>query len=153
MKPSTSSTHVKTILLVEDNPGDIRLIREALKEEGASPSLAVVNDGEAALAFLHRHPPYENALRPDLILLDLQLPRKNGHEVLAEVKADERLRIIPVVVLTSSEAEGDIFRAYTHQANSYITKPIDLQQFFRTLQSIYAYWFSVAQTPPGDSHE
>lgn len=148
-----SSRRLNTILLVEDNLGDIRLIHEALKESEMSNNLVVVNDGEAALAFLYRQPPYEEAPRPDLILLDLQLPRKNGHEVLAEVKSNKGLRIIPVVVLTSSEAESDIFQAYTHQANSYITKPIDLQQFFSTLQSIYDYWFDVAQTPPGDNHE
>ncbi len=132
----------REILLVEDSQGDIRLIREALREIGGGHVLHVVNDGVEALAFLRRKGAYAAAPRPDLILLDLNLPRKNGREVLAEIKADERLRDIPVVVLTISTAEEDIMTAYRLQANCYVIKPVNLDQFFRVVQSIERYWLS-----------
>jgi CheY-like chemotaxis protein len=138
------------ILLVEDNPGDARLTREALKEGRLPVHLNVAADGESALAFLHRQGPYAQAPRPDLILLDLNLPRKGGHEVLAEIKADERLRRIPVVMLTSSQAEQDIRASYDLHANCYITKPVELDQFIRVVRSIEDFWLSVVKLPRGE---
>ncbi len=114
------------ILLVEDNPGDVRLTQEALTDGKVRNNMQVVEDGVEAVAFLRREGKYANASRPDLILLDLNLPKKDGREVLAEIKADEDLRRIPVVVLTTSKAEEDIFKAYDQHANCYITKPVDL---------------------------
>lgn len=130
----------REILLVEDSQGDIRLIREALREISGEHVLHVVNDGVEALAFLHRTGPYVSAPRPDLILLDLNLPRKNGREVLNEIKADPQLHDIPVIVLTISTAEEDIQTAYRLRANCYVIKPVNLDQFFRVLQSIERYW-------------
>jgi CheY-like chemotaxis protein len=124
------------ILLVEDTAGDVRLTQEALKEGKIHTHLSVANDGESALAFLRRQGPYAQAPRPDLILLDLNLPRKGGREVLAEIKADEALRRIPVVVLTNSQAEQDILESYSLNANCYITKPVDLDQFIKVVRSI-----------------
>ena len=132
----------REILLVEDSQGDIRLIREALREISGEHVLHVVNDGVEALSFLHRTGPYVSAPRPDLILLDLNLPRKNGREVLNEIKADPHLRDIPVIVLTISTAEEDIQTAYRLRANCYVIKPVNLDQFFRVLQSIERYWLS-----------
>src|SRR3990172_7231993 len=117
------------ILLVEDNPADVRLTKEALKDAKMVNNLNVVTDGVEAIAFLRRQDKYKNAPRPDIILLDLNLPKKDGREVLAEIKADETLRTIPVVVLTTSKAEQDILRTYTLHANCYITKPVDLDKF------------------------
>jgi CheY-like chemotaxis protein len=138
------------ILLVEDNPGDVRLTIEALKEGKVSNRLSVARDGVEALAFLRREGPHANAPRPDLILLDLNLPRRDGREVLAEVKADARLRRIPVVVLTTSKAEEDILRTYDLHANCYITKPVDLDQFISVVRSIDDFWLSVVRLPGGD---
>jgi two-component system, chemotaxis family, response regulator Rcp1 len=135
------------VLLVEDNPGDVRLTREALKEGKVCNNLSVVRDGVEAMAFLRRQDPYAGAPRPDVILLDLNLPRKDGREVLLEVKADPALRVIPVVVLTSSEAERDIVQAYALHANCYITKPVDLDQFIRVVKSIEDFWFSIVRLP------
>src|SRR4051812_14499039 len=114
------------VLLVEDNPGDVRLTQETLKESKLRIKLHVAEDGVEALAFLRRQPPYANAVRPDVIVLDLNLPRKSGHEVLAEIKNDPSLRLIPVVVLTTSKAEEDIVRSYDLHANCFISKPLDL---------------------------
>jgi chemotaxis family two-component system response regulator Rcp1 len=135
------------ILLVEDNPGDVRLTVEALKESKMrNNNMSVVGDGVEALAFLHREGKYADAPRPDLILLDLNLPKKGGHEVLAEIKADENLRCIPVVVLTASEAEQDITRAYDLHADCYITKSFDLDQFVMVVKSIEDFWITISET-------
>jgi CheY-like chemotaxis protein len=136
------------ILLVEDNPGDVRLTIEALKEGKVRNNLAVAKDGVEALAFLRRQGSYTDANRPDLILLDLNLPRKDGREVLAEIKEDPALRRIPVVVLTTSKAEEDIVRTYDLHANCYITKPVDLEQFISVVRSIDDFWLSVVRLPP-----
>jgi chemotaxis family two-component system response regulator Rcp1 len=136
------------ILLVEDNPGDVRLTIEALKEGKVHNRLSVAKDGVDALAFLRREGAYANAARPDLILLDLNLPRKDGREVLAEIKEDPMLRRIPVVVLTTSKAEEDILRTYDLHANCYITKPVDLEQFISGVKSIDDFWLSVVRLPP-----
>lgn len=136
------------ILMVEDNPGDVRLTREALKHHKVSNELHVVEDGVAALDFLHRRPPYEHAPRPDLVLLDLNLPRKDGRQVLASIKSDELLKTIPVVILTTSQAEEDVVRAYKLNANCYVTKPVDFEQFKRIVQGIEQFWLTVVTLPP-----
>jgi len=136
------------ILLVEDNPGDVRLTQEALREGKIRNRLTVAKDGVEALAMLRREGPHGNVPRPDLILLDLNLPRKDGREVLAEIKADESLRRIPVVVLTTSKAEEDILRTYDLHANCYITKPVDLEQFIDVIKSIDDFWLTVVRLPP-----
>jgi len=135
------------ILLVEDNPGDVRLTREALREGKIHNNLAVVEDGVEALRYLRGEGPYAGSPRPDVILLDLNLPRKDGREVLEEVKADPRLRTIPIVVLTSSDAERDVVRAYDLHANCYVTKPVDLEQFINVVKSIESFWFSIVKLP------
>lgn len=135
------------ILLVEDNPGDVRLAIEALKEAKVNNRLFVAPDGVEALAYLRKQGEYVNAPRPDLILLDLNLPRKDGREVLAEIKPDPSLRRIPVVVLTTSRAEEDIINAYNLHANCYITKPIDFQQFMSVVRSIEEFWLTVVRLP------
>lgn len=135
------------ILLVEDNQGDVLLTREAFKEAEVLNHLSVVNDGVEALAYLRQQAPFSDSVRPDLILLDLNLPRKDGREVLAELKADEHLREIPVVVLTTSQAETDIAQVYRAQANCYITKPVDLDQFVRAVRSIESFWLTLAKLP------
>lgn len=136
------------ILLVEDNPGDVRLTREALREAKVANNLHVAPDGVAALAFLRREGEFADAVRPDVILLDLNLPRKDGREVLAEVKDDAELRTIPVVVLTSSKAEQDVVRAYDLHANCYVTKPVDFDQFITVVKSIEDFWFTIVKLPP-----
>lgn len=136
------------ILLVEDNPGDVRLTREALKDAKVSNTLHVVEDGVAALDFLYRRSPFDDVPRPDLVLLDLNLPRKNGREVLAEIKADERHKSIPVVILTTSQAEEDVLRAYNLHANCYITKPVDFTQFTRIVRTIEDFWLTIVTLPP-----
>jgi CheY-like chemotaxis protein len=138
------------VLLVEDNPGDVRLMQESLREGKVRVRLAVAADGEEALALLRREGPYAAAARPDLILLDLNLPRKDGREVLAEIKADPHLRRIPVVVLTSSQAEKDIAISYDLNANCYVTKPVDLQQFMSVVRSIEEFWLTVVTLPAGE---
>lgn len=135
------------ILLVEDNPGDVRLTIEVLKDAKLCNNIHVVGDGEEALLFLRRQGKYENAARPDLILLDLNLPRKDGREVLKDIKADESLKNIPVVVLTTSNAEQDILRSYALHANCYITKPVDLDQFAKVVSAIEDFWFSIVKLP------
>jgi CheY-like chemotaxis protein len=136
------------ILLVEDNPGDVRLTKEALKEGKVSNHLSVAEDGEQALAFLRRQGPYADAPHPDLVLLDLNLPKKNGREVLEEIKADPELRRIPVVILTVSKAEQDILKSYNLYANCYINKPVDLDQFLTVIKSIEDFWLTVVMLPP-----
>ena len=135
------------ILLVEDNVGDARLTLEAFQEGKVTNNLSVVRDGVEALAYLRREGAYANAVQPDLVLLDLNLPRKDGREVLAEIKADDRLKRIPVVVLTTSAAEEDVAKAYGNHANCYITKPVDLDQFLRVVQSIESFWLSLVKLP------
>jgi CheY-like chemotaxis protein len=137
------------ILLVEDNPGDVRLIREALKEGKVRNILHVVCDGVEAIAFLRQQGEYSGFPRPDLILLDLNLPKKDGREVLAEIKADEDLKRIPVVVLTTSQSEIDILKSYNLHANCYITKPVDLEQFLGVVKSIEDFWLTVVKLPGG----
>lgn len=136
------------ILLVEDNPGDVRLTQEALKEGKVNNNLSVVSDGVEAMAFLRRQGKYAESPRPDLILLDLNLPKKDGREVLVEVKADENLRRIPVVVLTTSDSEKDILRSYNLHANCYITKPVDLDKFITVVKSIEDFWLTIVKLPP-----
>ncbi len=135
------------ILLIEDNPGDVRLTAEALKQGQGGSNLNVVKDGVEALAFLQREGPYAAALRPDLILLDLNLPRKDGREVLAEIKQDPRFQRIPVVVLTTSSAEQDVVRSYDLHANCYITKPASLGQFVKIIKAIEDFWLTIARLP------
>jgi len=135
------------ILLVEDNPADVRLTQETLKEEKLRNNLSVVNDGVEALAFLRREGRYADAVRPNLILLDLNLPRKDGREVLETIKNDPDLRIMPVVVLTTSDAEKDILESYNLHANCYIVKPLDLNQFSRVVRSIQEFWLTIAKLP------
>ncbi len=144
---TTQATRSIEVLLVEDNPGDVRLTMEAMRESKVIVNLSVAPDGEEALAFLRRLGPHLGAPRPDLILLDLNLPRKDGREVLAEIKADADLRRIPVVVLTTSRAEEDILRTYDLHANCFITKPVDLDQFITVVASISDFWFSVVRLP------
>ena len=135
------------ILLVEDNLGDARLVREALHEAGAASALQHVPDGDEALAFLRRQGAHAAAPRPDLILLDLNLPRKSGREVLAEIKADAALRRIPVVVLTSSQSDDDVLSVYNLHANCYVPKPADLERFLIVIRSIEHFWFTTARLP------
>ncbi len=135
------------ILLVEDNLGDIRLTQEALRDSKLKNNLSVVQDGVDALAFLRREGTYTDAPRPDLILLDLNLPRKDGREVLAEVKEDAELKRIPVVVLTTSDDEKDIFTSYDLHANCYITKPVDLNRFIDIVKTIEGFWFQIVKLP------
>lgn len=140
-------------LLVEDNPGDVRLTQEALKDSKVRNNLNILGDGISALSFLRRESPYENAPRPDIILLDLNLPRMDGRELLAHIKADPKLKRIPVVVITSSEAEQDILRTYDLHVNCYVTKPVDLDQFIKVVQSIETFWLTIVQLPLPDSPE
>jgi chemotaxis family two-component system response regulator Rcp1 len=147
--------HVRPIdiLLVEDSPADVRLTREALKEAKVLNALHVVQDGIAALAFLRQQGQYARSPRPDLILLDLNLPKKDGREVLAEIKQDEDLKRIPVVVLTTSRDEEDIVRSYDLHANAYVTKPVDLAQFLSVVRSLEEFWLAVVTLPPKDSRK
>jgi len=135
------------ILLIEDNPGDVRLTKEALREGGSWMELSVVEDGLEAMAFLRREGRYASAPRPDLILLDLNLPQKDGREVLAEIKSDRMLARTPVVVLTSSHADRDICRAYELGANCYVTKPVDLEEFLQVVKAVEDFWLAVAELP------
>jgi CheY-like chemotaxis protein len=138
------------ILLVEDNLGDIRLTREVFKECKVLNNLSVAEDGEEAMAFLRRQGPYAKVTRPDLVLLDLNLPKKSGREVLAELKADPVLRRIPVVVLTTSSAETDIVKSYELHANCYLTKPVQLDEFIKVVQSIEDFWLMIVSLPNRD---
>ena len=136
------------ILLVEDNPADVRLTVEALKEEKVFNNLHIVNDGEEALFFLRKQGKYSNAVRPDLILLDLNLPKVDGREVLREIKDDDKLKQIPVVVLTVSKADEDILKSYNLHANCFISKPVDLAQFIKVVRSIQDFWLTIVKLPP-----
>ncbi|MFP4013134.1 MAG: response regulator [Chitinispirillaceae bacterium] len=142
----TSSRPIE-LLLVEDSPSDVRLTVEALKEAKVKNTLHVVTDGVEALRFLRREGEYGSYPKPDLILLDLNLPKKDGREVLAEIKEDEELRRIPIVVLTTSSAEEDIARAYSLHANCYVTKPVDFTQFMKVIHSIESFWLTVVKLP------
>jgi two-component system, chemotaxis family, response regulator Rcp1 len=135
------------ILLVEDNPGDVRLTREALKEAKFRNKVQVVGDGIEALAYLRQEGQYSGAMRPHLIMLDLNLPRMDGREVLAAIKKDADLRRIPVVVLSSSEAESDIARAYELHANAYVTKPVDIDHFLQVVKAIEEFWVEIVKLP------
>ena len=135
------------VLLVEDNPADIRLFREVLGSHGANIALTVINNGEDALRYVRREAPYANADPVDIIILDLNIPKKDGREVLAELKADPRLRTTPVIVLTTSDAENDIRNAYDLHANCYIRKPADVSQFMQVLQTWKTFWLGVARLP------
>ncbi len=139
------------ILLVEDNPGDIRLAEEALRESKVSNQLYTVKDGVEALSYLRKEGKYREAVRPDLILLDLNLPKKDGREVLAEIKEDPYLKRIPVVILTISSDEMDVLKSYNLHANCYITKPIDINQFHKVVKAIDDFWFTIVKLPPNGS--
>ncbi|MBI4565682.1 MAG: response regulator [Planctomycetes bacterium] len=136
------------ILLVEDNPGDARLTIEALKESKVHNNLKIAADGVEALAYLRRQGKYAEAVRPDLILLDLNLPRKDGREVLAEIKSDPHLKHIPVVVMTTSQAEQDILKSYGLYANCYIIKPLDIDRFVQVVKAIEEFWWTIVTLPP-----
>lgn len=135
------------ILLVEDDPGDVLIAREALEQSKLVNNLHVVGNGDEALAFLRQEAPYTDVPKPDLVLLDLNLPRRDGREVLADVKADPNLRRIPVVILTTSQAEEDIIKSYDLHANAYVTKPVDFGQFVRVVQQIDEFFFTVVSLP------
>jgi len=135
------------ILLVEDNLGDVRLTQEALKEAKIKNILHVANDGVEAMEFLRNEGKYKNVPRPDLILLDLNMPRKNGLEVLSEIKADDELKKIPVIILTVSKNDEDIVKSYNRHANCFITKPVDLDQFLNVMKSIENFWFTIVKYP------
>lgn len=136
------------ILLVEDNPADVRLTVETLKEEKMHSNIHVVVDGEEALAFLRKEGKYSNEARPDLILLDLNLPKIDGRQVLKEIKTDEKLKAIPVVVLTVSKSEEDVIRSYNLHANCFITKPVDLDQFSKVAKAVQDFWLTIVKLPP-----
>ena len=145
---ATASGRAVEILLVEDNPGDVGLTRETLKDSKLLNHMTVVGDGVEAMALLRREGKYADTIRPDLILLDLNLPKKDGREVLREIKSDEQLRRIPVVVLTTSSAEQDILKTYDLHANCYITKPVNLDQFTEVVKAIEEFWFTIVKLPP-----
>jgi chemotaxis family two-component system response regulator Rcp1 len=136
------------ILLVDDNPGDVRLTREALKDAKVLNEIHVARDGVEAMQFVHREGSFKNAPMPDLILLDLNLPRKDGREVLADIKQDPKLCHIPIVVLTTSKAEEDIVKTYNLHANAYITKPVDLNRFVEIMHTLEEFWFTIVKLPP-----
>lgn len=144
---NTSNVNLIDILLVEDNPGDARLAKEALKESKIHNNLYIVSDGEEALQFLRKEGEFSGAVTPDLILLDLNLPKIDGREVLDIVKRDENLKMIPVVILTTSRAEEDIVKSYKLHANCFISKPLDLDQFMKVVKSIEDFWLSIVKLP------
>jgi chemotaxis family two-component system response regulator Rcp1 len=137
------------LLLVEDNPGDVRLTKVALKDAKLKINMHVVGDGMEAMAFLHKQGKYASSPRPDLIMLDLNLPKKDGRQVLAEIKEDPDLKRIPVVIVTTSKAEEDILKTYNLHANCYVTKPLDLDQFIAVVQSIEQFWLTIVKLPNG----
>ena len=141
------------ILLVEDNPGDADLARDALEHSKMRNNLYVVEDGMEAMDFLNKTGKFQNVVRPDLILLDLNLPKKDGRQVLAEIKEDENLKRIPVVILTTSQDEADVLQTYNLHANCYITKPIDLGQFMKVVHAIEDFWLSIVKLPPDGDKE
>jgi len=138
------------ILLVEDNAGDVLLTCEAFQEGMIANHISVVEDGEQAMLYLLRQAPFTNAVRPDIVLLDLNLPKKDGRQVLQEMKSEVSLRCIPVVILTTSEAEADVFKAYDNHANCYIRKPVDLQKFIDVVQKIENFWLTIVKLPGGN---
>ena len=144
---SHSNGNLVEILLVEDNPGDVRLTKEAMKEGKIRNNLSVASDGIEAMAFLRREGKHADAPRPDVVLLDLNLPKKDGRSVLAEIKADPDLKRIPVVILTSSKADEDIVNSYDSHANCYVTKPGDLEQFIDVVKSVEGFWFQIVKLP------
>lgn len=144
---STKTSRPIEILLVEDNPGDVRLTQEALRDAKVCNSMYVVGDGIEAITYLRCQDSYTNVIRPDLILLDLNLPRMNGFEVLDEIKEDPDLKRIPVVVLTTSQAEQDIVQSYNLYANAYVTKPVDLEQFIKVIKAIEGFWLEIVKFP------
>jgi len=146
MKKERNTSSIE-ILLVEDSPGDQRLTKEALKEGKINNTLYIVEDGEEAIAFLKKQEPFKKVPKPDLILLDLNLPKMNGQEVLKIIKADEKLKRIPVVILTTSQADEDILNAYNLNANCYITKPVDFDQFIHVVNKIQEFWFTIVKLP------
>jgi CheY-like chemotaxis protein len=145
--PAPTPTPIE-VLLVEDDPGDVLMTQEAFEEHKVRNNLAVVNDGAEALAYLRQEGQYADAARPDLVLLDLNLPRRDGREVLAEIKSDPELRQIPVVVLTTSQADEDIARSYQLHANAYVTKPVDFERFITVVRQIDEFFVSVVKLPP-----
>ena len=149
MENYESSLHPIEILLVEDNPGDSRLAKEALKESKLKNNLYVAEDGVEAMNFLYKKGKYSKMPRPDLVILDLNLPKKDGREVLAEIKNDDNLKRIPVVILTISKAEEDILKTYNLHANCYVTKPLDLDQFMKVVRSIEDFWLTIVKLPNG----
>jgi two-component system, chemotaxis family, response regulator Rcp1 len=149
MENYESSLHPIEILLVEDNPGDSRLAKEALKESKLKNTLYIAEDGVEAMNFLYKIGKYSKVPRPDLIILDLNLPKKDGREVLAEIKNDDNLKRIPVVILTISKAEEDILKTYNLHANCYVTKPLDLDQFMKVVKSIEDFWLTIVKLPNG----
>ena len=149
MENYESSLHPIEILLVEDNPGDSRLAKEALKESKLKNNLYVAEDGVEAMNFLYKTGKYSKMPRPDLVILDLNLPKKDGREVLAEIKNDDNLKRIPVVILTISKAEEDILKTYNLHANCYVTKPLDLDQFMKVVRSIEDFWLTIVKLPNG----
>ena len=149
MEPNESSLHPIEILLVEDNPGDSRLAKEALKESKLKNNLYVAEDGVEAMNFLYKTGKYSKMPSPDLVILDLNLPKKDGREVLAEIKNDDNLKRIPVVILTISKAEEDILKTYNLHANCYVTKPLDLDQFMKVVRSIEDFWLTIVKLPNG----
>jgi two-component system, chemotaxis family, response regulator Rcp1 len=148
MESNRTSGQPLEVLLVEDSPGDVRLTQEALKDAKVHINLRVVRDGIDAMAFLMREGEYATAFRPDLILLDLNLPRKDGRQVLKEIKENPALKSIPVVILTTSASEADILRSYLLHANCYITKPVNLDGFITVVKSIDSFWLSIVKLPP-----
>lgn len=141
------------ILLIEDNPGDVRLTIEALKESKIINNLHVVDDGIEAMSYLKKERIYKDMPRHDLIILDLNMPKKDGREVLGELKSDDWLKQIPIIILTTSEAEEDIIKSYELHANCYITKPVNMEQFIKVVKSVGVFWFSIVMLPPGDVFE
>jgi chemotaxis family two-component system response regulator Rcp1 len=152
MNHDSHDAHPIDILLVEDNPGDVDLTKEALEGAKVANRLYVAEDGEAALEFLHQRGAFRDMPRPDLILLDLNLPKKDGRQVLQEIKADPELAEIPVVVLTTSQAEEDVFRSYQLHANCYITKPVNFKQFLNVIKAIEDFWLTIVKLPKKSYH-
>jgi CheY-like chemotaxis protein len=148
MEPDKPKDEFVEILLIEDNPADVNMLQETFEESKIANRLSVVNDGERAMDFLHKRGDFAASPRPDLVLLDLGLPKKGGLEVLAEIKADPDLKRIPVIVLTTSKAEADILRSYDLHANSFITKPVHLSEFFEVVKGIEDFWFGIVKLPP-----
>jgi len=146
--PRNEKLRTIEILLVDDNPGDIRLTQEALKESKVLNNMHTVEDGMEALEFLRKEGSFKDVITPDIILLDLNLPKRNGREVLSEIKNDDVLKKIPVVILTISRAEEDILKSYALHANCYITKPVDMDQFIKIVRSIENFWFTIVRLPP-----